>query len=207
MDPVTVQIASAVGIAIVALVAGVFIGRTTGRARKASDLADELEKTKEEFETYRGEVVQQFADTAGKFRRLNETYGDLHKQLATSAAVLCADRADDILLALPDARGGSVSSADAGDVAGDVIDATDEAVVDLGAETAVTNPVLDSGAAEAGAELSADAELPTEAIPEAGIADVDVQLDGAGVDELTKELEQAAAEERNRTARQLKPGR
>lgn len=203
MDPVTVQIASAVGIAIVALVAGVFIGRTTGRARKASDLADELEKTKEEFETYRGEVVQQFADTAGKFRRLNETYGDLHKQLATSAAVLCADRADDILLALPDA---SVSNSEASDMAGEVIDAADETTVDLGAETAVTTPISDADATEAGAELAADVELPTETIPEAGIADVDVQLDGAGVDELTKELEHAAAEERNRTAHQLKPG-
>lgn len=189
MDPLTVQIVGAVGIALVAIVIGIVIGRSTGRARKASDLADELEKTKEEFETYRGEVVQQFADTAGKFRRLNESYGDLHKQLATSAAVLCADRADDILLALPDASSGSVAEAEAGAV----IDVDDEAVADAAAETAVTSPVVESAA-------PADGEDRVATEQEADISDVEVQLGEEAADDLAQEIAEAAAAEKNRTA-------
>lgn len=195
VDPLTIQIVSAVGIAIVAMLVGLLIGRSTGKARKASDLADELEKTKEEFETYRGEVVQQFADTAGKFRTLNESYGDLHKQLATSAAVLCADRADDILLALPDASGASTSDVD------DVIDVAEEPVADAAAETAVTNPVVD---ADSAADPATNASSDSADLSEAEITDVDVQLDAEVEDELTREIEAAAQAEadaaKNRTA-------
>ncbi|MCR9279770.1 MAG: DUF1043 family protein [Pseudomonadaceae bacterium] len=186
MDPVTVQIIGGVVIAVVALLIGLMIGRTTGKARKASDLADELEKTKEEFDTYRGEVVQQFADTAGKFRRLNESYGDLHKQLATSAAVLCADRADDILLALPDASGEAAAPVDAGDV----IEAADEPVADAAAETAVTSPI-DETINDQGSSSS-----------EAQIVDVELEADANA--ELAREIDEAALAEaeslKNRTA-------
>ena len=75
----------AVGIAI-----GIYL--PVGKAAHSKELAAQLEASQEELADYRREVYDQFASTAEKFKRLDESYHDLHKQLATSAVSLIGDR-------------------------------------------------------------------------------------------------------------------
>ncbi len=84
-----------IGVALAAAAAGIIVGlivgRFTLRSKHAAELEQELDQAKESMQTYKAEVFQQFGDTAAKFNKLNESYADLHQQLASSAAILCAD--------------------------------------------------------------------------------------------------------------------
>lgn len=186
MDPVLLLVLGGIGIALAGIAIGVVIGRVTGRARKAAELETELEQTKEAFEEYRGEVVQQFADTAGKFRRLNESYSDLHQQLATSASVLCADRAGDVLLALPGSDGVPAETPAAADdsatidgdseaVQGDVPPSAEPIDATVDAETAVVDEIVEPDLADPVAEVDLPVDEPSpadsEVAPEAGSSD------------------------------------
>ncbi len=62
-----------------------------GGSRKEADLARSLEEAEKQLADYKQEVLERFSDTAEKFRRLNESYTDLHQQLAESAVALCGD--------------------------------------------------------------------------------------------------------------------
>lgn len=92
-----------IGIGIACVVGGIILGLVAGRfflrSKHAATLERELNEAKEEMKEYKNEVFQQFGDTARKFEKLNESYADLHQQLATSASVLCADMPDVPLLA------------------------------------------------------------------------------------------------------------
>lgn len=85
-----VLISAAIGIA--ALAAGFYFGRYTGTGAKAGEFEQQLNESQQELQDYREEVYQQFGETAKKFERLQETYTDLHAQLANSAEVLCAGK-------------------------------------------------------------------------------------------------------------------
>ena len=84
-----------IGIGIACVVGGIILGLVGGRfllrSKHAATLERELEEAQEALKNYKNDVFQQFGDTARKFEKLNESYADLHQQLATSASVLCAD--------------------------------------------------------------------------------------------------------------------
>lgn len=94
-----------IGVALVALAGGLGLGTLLGQSlsstRKVRTLQQELEAAQTELSDYRADVYDQFAETARKFERLNETYNDLHQQLATSASKLLGDTAGTPLLVGP----------------------------------------------------------------------------------------------------------
>ena len=84
-----------------AVAGGFFIARLTGSGRKVKELQMQLEAKQAELDEYRREVFEQFGETAKKFKTLNDSYVDLHAQLAKSASLLCGDMAVDSLLEAP----------------------------------------------------------------------------------------------------------
>ena len=68
------------------------------RARQSEQAAErfeaELDAARREQERYREQVVDEFSETARKFKTLNAAYGDLHRQLAVSSSALCGDMVD-----------------------------------------------------------------------------------------------------------------
>ncbi len=92
-----------IGIGIACVLGGIILGLVAGRfllrSKHAATLERELSEAQEALKEYKNEVFQQFGDTARKFEKLNESYADLHQQLATSASVLCADMPDVPLIA------------------------------------------------------------------------------------------------------------
>ena len=86
---------------LLAVAGGFFIARVTGSGRKVKDLQAQLEAKQAELNDYRREVFEQFGETARKFKTLNDSYVDLHQQLAKSASLLCGDLAADSLLEAP----------------------------------------------------------------------------------------------------------
>lgn len=71
-------------------------GSGTG-SRRVQALERELAQARQELADYRREVATQFSETARKFRTLNESYSDLHQQLARSSNLLCGDAAGPLL--------------------------------------------------------------------------------------------------------------
>jgi uncharacterized membrane-anchored protein YhcB (DUF1043 family) len=90
-----------VGIGVGALLLGLLIGYFLpgGNKKKArvAELETALESAQEELAEYKREVFGQFAETAEKFRALDKSYNDLHRQLATSSVALCGDAATPLL--------------------------------------------------------------------------------------------------------------
>lgn len=87
----------AIGLAVISFVVGGLLGHFGNREARsnklrAAMLQAELEAAQSELADYRQEVVQQFSETAEKFRTLDESYHALHRQLATSAVALLADQ-------------------------------------------------------------------------------------------------------------------
>ena len=90
-----------VGIAVLAALAGggigyVLAGRSMGSARVA-ELEQSLAGAQEELAEYKQQVFGQFAETADKFRALDRSYHDLHRQLAESSVALCGDAGTQLL--------------------------------------------------------------------------------------------------------------
>ena len=92
-------------VALIALAAGVALGYFRGKGQDQSEriqtLETALERARTELADYRQDVYQQFSQTAEKFRALDDSYHDLHRQLAESSQILCGD---DALPLLPDSR-------------------------------------------------------------------------------------------------------
>jgi len=112
------------GIALIALLAGVGVGylvsgRNRGRKRVA-ELENALQAAQGELADYKREVYGEFAQTAEKFRALDKSYNDLHRQLAQSSVALCGDAATPLLEAPAQA------ALDVGPLEDDLIDVTDE---------------------------------------------------------------------------------
>ncbi len=80
--------------------AGFLIARRSGAGgARVRQLEADLETARQEHADYRQEVVGQFRETARKFQTLNDSYTDLHAQLARSASVLCGDASGPLLAA------------------------------------------------------------------------------------------------------------
>lgn len=100
-----------IAVAVIAALIGAGIsylltGGVRGRARVAQ-LEQQLEQSKGALEScqseladYKREVFDQFAETAQKFRALDQSYHDLHRQLAQSSVALCGDAATPLLEAV-----------------------------------------------------------------------------------------------------------
>jgi uncharacterized membrane-anchored protein YhcB (DUF1043 family) len=104
-----VDIALAVALGVGGLIVGFGAGFLALRARVAqkgriAELEADLEASREELADYKREVYEQFGETAEKFRALNQSYDDLHRQLAKSAVTLIGDDAAVPLLGAPDEK-------------------------------------------------------------------------------------------------------
>ena len=80
------------GLFLVGVFLGYFLCRTGlvghSKLREVEGLLREKEK---ELKDYRKQVAEEFTTTAEKFRELNQSYSALHKQLSSSANLLCDD--------------------------------------------------------------------------------------------------------------------
>lgn len=83
----------------VGLGCGYFLAARRGSAGRARQLEAQLTAARQELDDYRNEVVAQFSETARKFQTLNDSYTDLHEQLARSSSVLCGDLTGPLLQA------------------------------------------------------------------------------------------------------------
>jgi uncharacterized membrane-anchored protein YhcB (DUF1043 family) len=93
-----------IGLGLLGLVAGLGGGfllanRAGAGGSRARELESQLESARHELESYRQEVVNQFSETARKFQTLNDSYTDLHQQLAKSSSILCGDVSGELLAA------------------------------------------------------------------------------------------------------------
>lgn len=166
--------------AVVGALIGWLIARTAYRGKRATDLAAELEQTQEELANYKQEVYEQFGETARKFKNLNDSYADLHKQLATSASVLCADMDTSNLLSGPaasdalEAQAQTVTTEDAqSPEASDDVDAepATKATTDLDDElnptdeqqAAATEPATESATSSSADESADESAVETDA--------------------------------------------
>lgn len=89
-------------VGVVGLLAGLGLGYALSNVKTAQktqieNLQAELASRDEELANYRAEVVNQFAQTAEKFKNLDDSYHALHQQLATTAVALCGDQATPLL--------------------------------------------------------------------------------------------------------------
>ena len=134
--------------------------RGGGRA-KLAEMTQARDDAQAALETYRAQVVDEFGETATRFRALNQSYADLHAQLAKSASLLCGEAAGPLLEA-PEAA--------------TVPDADDKSVIDAEPTTVsdAANVVADvPAAAAATADSAGDAAAQTdvEVEPETTIGD------------------------------------
>jgi uncharacterized membrane-anchored protein YhcB (DUF1043 family) len=90
-----------IGVALLTLFGGAsvgyFLGKGKDNSKRVRELEDALEASQSELADYRSEVYGQFAQTAEKFRALDRSYNDLHRQLAESSVALCGDEATPLL--------------------------------------------------------------------------------------------------------------
>ncbi len=72
--------------------------KTTAQAQaRAEEVESQLAASRQELEDYRREVFGQFAQTADRFKQLDDSYHALHQQLAASAVALCGEQAGPLL--------------------------------------------------------------------------------------------------------------
>ena len=84
--------------AVIGGVIGLFVGRRSGADKdRISQLETAVADKEDELIKYRAQVFNEFAETAEKFRSLDQSYHALHRQLATSSASLLGDQATPLL--------------------------------------------------------------------------------------------------------------
>ncbi len=72
--------------------------------QRAKQLQDELERLKNEFAVYRGEVNQHFSKTSNLFQELTSNYRSVYEHLAQGAHSLCSEQPDVPRLDLPETK-------------------------------------------------------------------------------------------------------
>lgn len=83
-------------VGIAALVIGLALGwgiarSTGGRNVRQRRLAQQLDALQNEHTRYQAQVNEHFMETAELFRRLNDSYRDVHEHLAKGASRLCTE--------------------------------------------------------------------------------------------------------------------
>lgn len=141
---------------------GFLLGRQLGGGQRLRELEEQLAAARRQYEDYRHEVVTQFSETARKFQTLNDSYTDLHRQLAKSSSILCGDVSGPLLAApsghqdlLTDRARESAAPAETADGAGTDTASTDHPASTGGAKTGASTaeqPSESPAAADAAAE-------------------------------------------------------
>lgn len=84
------------------VVVGAFYGRYhAGGARKAEDLQQQLDESKDKFEEYQQDVNQHFRTTAELVNAMTASYRAVYEHLAASSAKLCPNEPTMLRLAEP----------------------------------------------------------------------------------------------------------
>ncbi|MCZ6616947.1 MAG: DUF1043 family protein [Gammaproteobacteria bacterium] len=169
---------------LLAAAVGFFIARASGTGRKTRELQSQLQAKQAELDENLASVIVQFGETAQKFKTLNDSYVDLHRQLARSASVLCGDLAADTLLEAP------LTNAIAADADVEIADADVEI-----ADPEVPIPDADIEIADADTE-AADPEVPIADEPKS-LPEVEVTEEFDNPDEIPEQDRSLALEKEN----------
>jgi len=103
-----IQILSGVGLFFLGMMVGAFFHRSfQGESSKNKRLEQKLAELQDTYTRYQADVSAHFMETAQKVQTLNQSYRDVHAQLAKGAGTLCNDeQADDFLAISFAAEGG-----------------------------------------------------------------------------------------------------
>lgn len=95
----TIEIFAGFGLFVLGLIIGAVFQRSfAGDPAKSKRLEQKLAETQEAYTKYQAEVSAHFMDTARKVQNLNNSYREVHEQLAKGAGKLCSDdEANDFL--------------------------------------------------------------------------------------------------------------
>ncbi|WP_415898903.1 YhcB family protein [Neptuniibacter sp. QD48_11] len=83
---------------VVGAVIGFLMGRSGGDAQRQAELAEKLESTQKELDSYKNEVTEHFEKTAALVNNLTNSYKDVHEHLATGAQGLCQPGSVDLAI-------------------------------------------------------------------------------------------------------------
>lgn len=94
------QILAGIGLFVLGLVLGSVFQKSRGNGAKEQRVEQKLNETEENFAKYQAEVSAHFVDTARKVQQLNNSYREVHEQLAKGATMLCGENEGEDFLAL-----------------------------------------------------------------------------------------------------------
>ncbi|MDX1452798.1 MAG: DUF1043 family protein [Oleiphilaceae bacterium] len=100
MSEFTIQALSGIGLFFLGVILGALFQRTSqgSESGKSKRLEQKLAELQDSYTKYQAEVSAHFMETARKVQTLNESYRDVHAQLAKGASRLCSEgEADDFL--------------------------------------------------------------------------------------------------------------
>ena len=94
-----VELFAGFGLFVLGIVVGAVFQRSfAGDSGKSKRLEQKLAETQDAYTKYQAEVSAHFMDTARKVQNLNNSYREVHEQLARGASKLCSDdEANDFL--------------------------------------------------------------------------------------------------------------
>lgn len=95
----SIEILAAIGLFVFGVALGAVLQRSfNGDTGKTKRLEQKLAETQEAYTRYQAEVSSHFMDTARKVQNLNQSYREVHEELAKGASKLCSDdEANDFL--------------------------------------------------------------------------------------------------------------
>jgi len=135
------------GIGLVALLIGGGVGyllaNRTGPKARVVELERALDSAQNELTEYKRDVYGQFAQTAEKFRDLDRSYNQLHRQLAESSVALCGDAGTPLLQAPDQPDVDVLESSDAAPIDEDLGAAVDDEHEEIVLTEATVDPVVD----------------------------------------------------------------
>jgi uncharacterized membrane-anchored protein YhcB (DUF1043 family) len=149
-------------------VIGLFVGRRNGGDKeRISELEKTLLSKEDELTEYRSQVFNEFAETAEKFRSLDQSYHALHRQLATSSASLLGDQATPLLTqsAVPEDSGADEQVEVVQDSVDDNLEESPPESAEMSAEVSVEEVEIDLD------EIVVDEHVVDETITDEAFAD------------------------------------
>ncbi len=109
----SIQILSGIGLFFLGVILGALFQRCASgsEAVKSKRLEQKLAELQDSYTKYQAEVSSHFMETARKVQTLNESYRDVHAQLAKGASRLCSEGEADDFLAISFTEKSSANSA------------------------------------------------------------------------------------------------